>query len=85
MKSLTSILILALCFSASGFAITDTTKAKTTKAKKTKQTKIILSPAEEKRFKAGTLSIFDGATVPFYSTAEQLIFSEQVRQTKKIN
>lgn len=85
MKTLLGILIMAFCISATGYAVTDTTRTKTKKAKKTEQVKILLSPVEEKRFKAGNLGDAESTSTPLYSSAEQLIFSEQVRQTKKIN
>lgn len=85
MKTLLGILIMAFCISTTGYAVTDTTRTKTKKAKKTEQVKILLSPVEEKRFKEGNLGAAESTSIPLYSTVEQLIFSEQVRQTKKIN
>ncbi len=86
MKSLFSVMVLVLCIGIQGFATTDTTKTKRKKSKKTEQVRIILTPGEEKLFNQGKLGEHEKNTPYYlYSTTEQLIFSEQVRQTRKNN
>lgn len=78
MKTLIATLALVVFIGAQGFAEADTTK---TAEKAVKQTRSILSPSQERLFETGRLN--ETMVQPIYTSVEQLIFTEMIKQTKE--
>ena len=80
MKTILAFFAFSTLISANGIANADTTSVKSTKKVEVKD-QGILSAADEQLFFGGRL----GETVvqPVYTSVEQLIFSQQVKEVKK--